>query len=404
MRGRRRFTVVSGYGNRPLTPRGQRTRHLVQELGRTYDVSLIAMPPEPGAASAAANGAEPAQKSRLGKSILKAAGRASLHTILLDRWEPWSLRRLARWSPDADAALLVATPWSPVIHAGRRLGAQGIPYVVDAGDPWVLTASFELKGSWVRRARRAERSLWANAAGAVVTTPGQRDRLRQVCPELPILVRPNGYEPVDVPAAAPPSPHDPSCLKLAHFGMLTPRRVDVVPLLAELERSGRWRSIRFAQFGEDYESSLQRLPAGIEVERHAARPWPQVVEKASEYDAAIVVGNPLGELLPSKAVQYLTLPIPRIALTNPDPRDALREFASDRPGWLVVSEDEADPGARVWGHLGENWSTADLRAPEAEAWPAVGRRIVDFIASCVDPTATGSPGERELGSVGGAES
>ena len=379
--------MVSGYGNRPLTPRGQRTRHLVEELARTWDVDLIAMPAEP-------TGAQPAPGGR-GRSGLKKMAGAALRAGLLDRWEPWAVRRLARWSPQVDAALLVATPWSPVIYAGRRLAARGIPYVLDVGDPWVLTASYELNGAWARRARRAEPSLWANAAGAVVTTRGQRDHLHAAFPELSILIRPNGYEPADgqLPAVAAP-PRDLSCLKLAHFGMLTPRRVDVVPMLVQLRRRGRWRSIVFAQFGEDYESSLERVPDGVEVERHPARPWAEVVERAPEYDAAVVVGNPLSELLPSKAVQYLTLPIPRIALTNPDPGDALREFAAGRPGWLVISDDGSDVATPIWEHLHRSWSAQDLQPPVAEAWPEVAREIGDFIDHCVGSDA--AEGEREL--------
>jgi hypothetical protein len=174
--------------------------------------------------------------------------------------------------------------------------------------------------------------------------------------------------------------------------MLTPRRVDVVPMLAQLQHSGRWRSIVFAQFGEDYESSLERVPDGIEVERHPARPWAEVIERAPEYDAAVVVGNPLSELLPSKAVQYLTLPIPRIALTNSDPGDALREFAAGRPGWLVVADDGSDAATPVWEHLRRNWSAQDLQPPVAEAWPEVAREIGDFIDRCVGPAA--AEGER----------
>ena len=127
--GRQRFAVVSGYGNRPLT-RGSAHRHLVEELARTWDVDLIAMPAEPSGARPrrAAAGGRPEKMAeaalRLGCSIAGALG------------GPASGAMVAAGGRGAAGG----RPWSPVVYAGRRLAAGG-SYVLDVGDPWVLTAS-----------------------------------------------------------------------------------------------------------------------------------------------------------------------------------------------------------------------------------------------------------------------
>jgi hypothetical protein len=379
---KKRLAVVSGYGNRALTPRGQRTAHLMEELERRWDVDLIAMPAK-----------EPSVPRDGSVSPIIAARRLAgkaLFRIVLDRWEPWALRRLSRWHPDADAALLIATPWSPVVYASRRLVAAGVPYVVDVGDPWVLTLDSKITAPlW--RARRAERFLWRGAAGAVVTTQGQGERLGGMFPELPIMVRPNGYRPVSRSAeTTSPAAQDPSCLRLAHFGTLTAARVELAPVLAELMRRGCWSSIVFTQFGNDTGIGLERVPEGVRVERRPARPWSEVIEIARDFDAAVVVGNPLIDLLPSKAVEYLTLPIPRIALTNSSPADALRSYAEAHDGWLVISAGEADLASRVAAHVAHPWSADQLAPPAREAWPVVAAQVADFVAECIEAADVGS--------------
>jgi Glycosyl transferase 4-like domain len=374
----RRLTIVSGYGRRPLTPRGRRTQQVREALSRDWDVELVALPAE---ASTASPPGDVAKSIGLQARLRRWAVAAALG-ILLDRREPWSARRFLRWRPDCDAALLIATPWSPAVYAARRLRRARIPYVIDCGDPWALTATHDLNPFWAFRARRAERAAWRHAAGAVVTTDGQSARLRAAVPSLPVLVRPNGYDLVPS-ATTKPRRDDPKRLRLVHFGLLNPRRVKVAPLLGRLLESGLWQTIEFTQFGEDYEATLDAVSDEVEVKRLPMRPWSEVLELAGDYDAAVVVGNPLSHLMPSKAVQYLTLPIPRIALTNSEPDDALRHFVDGRPAWIVLSEDQADAPERVRELVGRDWSAADLRAPESEAWPQVARQIADFIETSV---------------------
>jgi hypothetical protein len=308
----------------------------------------------------------------------------AVERVLLDKWEPWSIQRMARWRPDADAALLIGHPFSPLVYAARHLRSAGIPYVVDSGDPWALTDPRPAnKGLSLWRARRAERRLWEAASGAVLTTSAQADGLRDLFPDLPFLVRPNGYEPLrERSPAPPPKPAAPE-LRIAHFGMISNQRLDIRPLLRGLSGSGIWERVVFAQFGDDFAAMLDGLEGDLEIERHPAYPWPQVVRRAADYDLALVAGNVNPGQLPSKTVQYLTLPLPRLALTAGSANDALAAYVRDKPGWLAVSS--ADPAAaeRVRSHLARAWTAADLSPPAAEGWPAVAETIVGFVERCV---------------------
>ena len=299
---------------------------------------------------------------------------------MLDRWEPWSFRHLRNWRPGAGAGLIIASPWSPAIYAARRLARAGIPYALDVGDPWVLTAKVMKPPTPPWRAPRGEKALWSQAAGAIVTTEAQAADWRGLYPQMPLLIRPNGFKPVEAPVR-PGVQRDGHgrVLRLAHFGILSAGRIDPVPLLTELWRSGRWRSIEFSQFGNDFGAGLDRVPIGVEVIHHDPLPWHEVAQRCGEFDAVLVVAYPSSALLPSKAIEYSTLPLPRIALTNADPSDALRHFAADHEGWLAVSNGEPDVAARVEQHLAREWTEAELAPDPDDAWPAVSARIVEFL-------------------------
>jgi hypothetical protein len=169
--------------------------------------------------------------------------------------------------------------------------------------------------------------------------------------------------------------------------MLSSDRIDLAPVLAALRATGPWESISLAQFGDDFTDMLERLPVEIEVERHPSYPWPEVVSLALDHDLAIVVGNVNPGQLPSKAVQYLTLPIPRVAFTGGS-GDALASYVRDLPGWLVVSPDDRDIGRRVAQHVGRDWSPEELRPPVGEAWPSVVEELIRFFERC---TCIGGP-------------
>jgi hypothetical protein len=376
--GDRRLAVVSGYGLKKLTPRGQRTHWVVDYLERDWDVELTALPAQEPASGVASGNGTPSWRRFAGDAV---------RTTLLDKWEPWSMRQLGRWKPQVSGGLLIAYPWSPVTYAARRLRHAGLPYVVDAGDPWVLTSP----GTDTRllakyRGRRAEGAIWSGAAGAVVTTRQQADVIGSHFPSLPILVRPNGYDPIPdgaEAAVAGAAERDPEHLRIVHYGMLTFVRVDVSKLLERLAASGRWKSISFTQYGDDHAGMLAKAPASVEVEFRPAQPWADVLAGASQFDVAIVVGNWLTGQLPSKAIQYMTLPIPRLALSERESDDALAEYVSGRPAWLALAKDEPEAAERLWQHLERDWSADELAPPAEEAWPRVAERIGEFVGQCV---------------------
>lgn len=386
--GGHRIALVSGYATRPLTPRGQRSRWLRESLARGWEVELHTLPaPPPGGGSGAPGS---------GRAVLRRAAGEVVRSTLLDKWEPWSLRRLGRWQPQVDAGLLIAYPWSPVTYAARRLRRAGIPYVIDTGDPWALTSPGTDTRLFAKpRAERAEREIFSAAAGAVLTTRQQAEAVAALMPGLPILVRPNGYDPLPVGAAAPaPRRRDPRQLRLVHYGMLSFLRVDVSKLLERLAASGRWSHISFTQYGDDHAGMLARAPDSVEVEFRPARPWEQVLAEAHEYDLAVVVGNWLTGQLPSKAVQYMTLPIPRLGLSERSVDDALADYVRGRPGWLSLARDDPDAAQRVGEHVERDWATAELAPPAEEAWPQVAAVIGSFVERCVlgdDPAPSGDP-------------
>ncbi len=366
---RRRLALVSLHAHRPLAPRGERTRRVAERLKEDWEVELVAPPPTVSTGGASGSG---------GSSPLRRFGADVVDWVMLDKWEPWSVQRLMRWTPEVDGALLIGHPYSPLVHASARLSRAGIPYVVDVGDPWVLTNPTPFcRGLALRRARHGERRLWQDAAGAVLTTRQQADQLTELFPSLVSLVRPNGFEAMQARSGQAPS-RDGSELRLAHFGMLSSQRLDLRPFLCALRDSGHWERISFTQFGDDFSGVLDQMPVGVEVERQAAYPWQEVIELAAGFDAALVVGNLNAGQLPSKAVQYLTLPIPRIAVVERRD-DALAEYVEGRPGWLVVSSADADAAEALAGHLAQPWTEADLRPPESESWAGVATEIAAFV-------------------------
>lgn len=367
-----KVVVVSYLARAPFAPRGIRTREIVTAMRRRWDVELICGP-APGH-PAAMNGTAAGMPRRLANRVCAAT--------LIDRFEPWTWRHLAAWTPRADAALLVGFPFSTLAWGARRLAAQGIPYVADLGDPWILTVREpHVHGLAAARSRRVETRLWQSAAGAVVTTRGQAEALKALFPGLRILVRPNGYAAPAGPGAGEGA--NGACrerLRLAHFGTLSGQRISVVPFLTSLARSGRWRVIEFHQFGADWSGMLNGLPEPIRIRTEPSRPWSEMAEQAGRYDAVVVVGNRDPRQLPSKVVDYLALPVARIAVTAHPRQDSIVEYLADKPGWLVVADGDPGAGRLVADHVAACRGRA-LEAPVSESWPRVADTVVRFFAS-----------------------
>jgi len=365
---RPRVVIVSYYAANPLTPRGARSQAVARALSGTADVRVIAA------------------AHRTGRRTWLQRGRdRALYDIgsrwLIDPQEPWSWRVLGRRELDADLALLVGYPFSPMVVAGRALRRHRIPYVLDLSDPWAATDPARLRDRSVkaRRGRTLERRLWSGASAGIVTTTAQARDVLRLAPGLDVLVRPNGYAAVGAgPVPRRRAPDDE--LRIGHFGNLYEPRIAIAPFLQRLGASGFWRRIVIHQYGRDHHRVLRSLSGPVTAQTHDPVPWPEVVRlAAANVDLAVVIGNKDPRQLPSKAIEYLTLPVPRLAVTAHKTEDALSGYVDGKAGWLTVGVDDADAPARIRDHVRRRWTAKDLAAPPEESWEAVGRQLADFV-------------------------
>jgi hypothetical protein len=176
------------------------------------------------------------------------------------------------------------------------------------------------------------------------------------------------------------SPHDRSALRLVHFGEISSDRVAVDEFLRNLARSGFWKKLEFHQFGSDWTGKL-RESDDVRVVFHAPQPWEEVVAGAGQYDAAVVVGNRDPMLLPSKAVAYLQLPIPRLALVDGSRTDALTAYVADKPGWKVVTTNGPGVAEVVRRHTSRKWSAQELAPVASESWEHVSGELARFLTA-----------------------
>jgi hypothetical protein len=214
-------------------------------------------------------------------------------------------------------------------------------------------------------------------------------------------VRPNGYRAVERVAAPCDVRRPRRCLRIVHYGNLYQPRLDIVPVISRLAACGRWDTVVLTQQGEDWTGALRRLPPSVRVELRRPQAWSEVVSAATDHDLALVVGNRNPAQLPSKAIQYLTLPIPRLAVVGPHPADALSAYVRGRPGWLTLRQDApADlAGAAVAAHLSRPRSTELLAPPADESWGSVAQTVLKFtLARAGERARAGAPGPRHAAS------
>ena len=341
------LAVVSYHARDPFTPRGKRTLEIVKRLAEDWVVEVVAGP-EPVRSTRP----RPVRRTR------QLARRIAM-LVLLDMVEPASRKAFRRWQPDCAAALVVAAPFSHAVLAAKRIRAAGIPYILDVGDPWVLTANpAQVRGLALARARRLEAELWAGAAGGIVTTAEQGARLSRRFPELPLLVRPNGCS-ADTVANGRHDPDEGGPLRLVHYGHFYAIRGDPTDFLRRLSTGER--PVELHVFGRDWERRLSRA-RGVTVVFHDQQPWHELVATATRFDAALVVGNLDPAQLPSKAIEYLALPIPRVAVVASRHDDALAEYVADKRGWLTLELTDPDPAAAIAAHVARAWPASDARS------------------------------------------
>jgi hypothetical protein len=108
---------------------------------------------------------------------------------------------------------------------------------------------------------------------------------------------------------------------------------------------------------------------------------------AAELDIALVVGNKDARQLPSKAIEYLTLPVPRLALTGGLAADALAEYVDGKPGWLMLRVDDPDAATHIWEHVRQSWTAEELAPPVDESWACVAEELASFVLRCLAPRA-----------------
>jgi hypothetical protein len=358
------LVVVAFAADRRLTPRGERARAIAHAAAGVLPTELIGPPETPGA---------------IRRRVRQLARIAS--PFVLDLWEPEAWLTLRRRRARPQVALLVGFPFSAVYWAARRLVRENVPYVVDFGDPWALTRATDVPPAMGgRRAPRCEEFVWRGASGGILTTQLQADAIRELFGDVPLLVRPNGYRPVEWTRASCDVRRRGRCLRIVHYGNLYQPRLDIVPVISRLAACGRWDTIVLTQQGDDWTGALRWLPPSVRVELRRPQAWSEVVAAATGHDLALVVGNRNPAQLPSKAIQYLTLPIPRLAIVGDHSADALSAYVRGRPGWLTLRHDApADlAGAAVAAHLARPRSAELLAPPPEESWEAVARTVLEF--------------------------
>lgn len=147
--------------------------------------------------------------------------------------------------------------------------------------------------------------------------------------------------------------------------------------------------VRFANYGSvDRPDLLQADDPAVLIEVHEPVEWARACEIARGFDAAVVGANKNPAQLPSKAIQYLTLPVPRVAVTASSDPGELGAFAARRPGYIAVGVESPEDVPRLIGHLRRAWSDEELSPPPGDSWVAVAHQVVGF---AVENWDAGSP-------------
>jgi hypothetical protein len=212
-----------------------------------------------------------------------------------------------------------------------------------------------------------------------------------------LLVRPNGYLAADEPgvqAAPADAGTDDGELRLVHFGSINSARVPVGEWLSALPGAAGIRRVRFANYGPvSRPELLQTGDPAVALEVHDPVDWGRACQIARTFDAAVVVANANPAKLPSKAIQYLTLPVPRIALTVSGDGGELAAFAARRPGFVPAGLDSPEDIPGMIDHLRRSWSDEELSPSAGDSWAEAAHEVVRFAIQSW--YRTGAPGTRQ---------
>jgi hypothetical protein len=144
--------------------------------------------------------------------------------------------------------------------------------------------------------------------------------------------------------------------------------------------------VTLTQYGPDWKGHLSNLPRSIAVDIRNPIPWREAITESARHHLALVVGAHDPSQLPSKAVNYLTLPIPRFALTTGRTDDSVARYIQRFAGWLAAPADAPELPQRIAAHVQRDWDPDVLAPPVSESWPDV----IDQLSSFITESLSGS--------------
>jgi glycosyltransferase involved in cell wall biosynthesis len=275
----------------------------------------------------------PASVGRLGGALRTAARAIAYYPDAQVGWYPAAVRsgRRAMRVQRYDAIFSSSVPITAHLIARRLHRRTGTPWIAEFRDPW----SAGLPGRVARaRAARLERSLTAETAGLVMTSPSWATRFSEEWGR-PVSVITNGQD--GVPPAPPASASDE--FAVAYLGSYYPALQDlggVWAAIRHLTEAGVSAPDRVRFIGEPDPAAWSELRAqGLEalVEVTGFLPHDEAMARLSSASVLLLAGprDAAGTgrgIIPGKVFEYLAtgLPILYVGATECDVADLLREF------------------------------------------------------------------------------
>jgi glycosyltransferase involved in cell wall biosynthesis len=247
---------------------------------------------------------------------------------------------IAREYPDV---VWATSPPQSAIFAAVSLARQAeTPVVAELRDLWAGNPYFDAGGNLLTRLEA--RSL-RHADAVVTVTPGCRDRLEKLHPELVhrIQLLPNGFDPALLAlrdgATDSASAHDPRLdhrrnrATLIHAGALYGDR-SAAALIRALARPSLRDRVRLELVGAIDPATRQAVeasPSALEIVVSPPVGWQEAIDRVRRADMSVVinsVGTGGAMALPSKLYEALALARPVVALTPPgsDTERLMRRF------------------------------------------------------------------------------
>ncbi|MFN8150889.1 MAG: glycosyltransferase [Solirubrobacterales bacterium] len=253
------------------------------------------------------------------------------------RWAAAVLRDPALAEPPSPRTTIyaIAAPFSALIAGALLARRWGAPLIGDIGDPWFAAGPAE--------ARLAAATMRRIDALVVTNEPTAAACRAQLRPGAPILVAPNGADPL--PRSAPPNGERPLFLQL---GTLSHARTDSAAAFRALAALDREGLIRFRSHGEAW----VRLPPAASRHHRGVLGEGEARRLMGSAAAVLVVGNRNPIQIPSKVY----------------------EVARSEAWALCVSQHRREPGVEILRASGHAVAcTNDEAAIRAGALTILGR-------------------------------